>query len=293
MDKPLVSICIPTFNGAQFITEALDSAISQTYTNLEIIISDDASSDATLAIVESYKSKTTIPITIYHHKPKGIGSNWNNSIIKANGTYIKFLFQDDVLNPTCISEMVEVMENNKEVGLVACKREIIVDKAYLNDETEKWIETYGDLQEHLNLPIVNGIQYLDKAIFKSPTFFKRPLNKVGEPSAILFRKELVNKIGFYRDDMDQALDLEIYYRILKKYRIAILDNKLVKYRLHSVQTTHINKLKRNKNSIFLSKLLYNKYFWALNNVVKIKLLKKHNLVFKMLFKIKRILKVKF
>ena len=86
------------------------------------------------------------------------------------------------------------MENNKKVGLVACKRKIIIDKTYLNDETEKWIKTYGDLQEHLNLPIVDGIQYLDKSIFKSSFFLKRPLNKVGEPMVVLFKKELLNKV---------------------------------------------------------------------------------------------------
>lgn len=293
MDKPLVSICIPTYNGARFIGEALDSAISQTYGNLEIIISDDVSSDATLDIVESYRSKTTIPIKIYHHKPNGIGANWNNSIKKANGTYIKFLFQDDVLNPTCVSEMVEVLENNKKVGLVACKRTIIVDNTYLNDEVEKWIETYGDLQEHLNIPIHNGIQYLDKSIFKSNLFLSRPLNKIGEPSVILFRKEFMNKIGYYREDMVQALDVEIYFRVLKKYSIAILENSLVQFRLHNKQATHVNKKKNKNDSIALSQLLYRNYFWSINNTDKIKLIKKHNLIFNMLLKVKRLMKVKF
>ena len=189
--------------------------------------------------------------------------------------------------------MVKVLENNKKVGLVACKRDFIIDKTYLNAETEKWIETYGDLQEHLNLPKVNGIQFLDKSIFKSNLFLKRPLNKVGEPLVVLFKKELVNKIGFYREDMDQALDIEIYYRILKKYSIAVLENKLVQFRLHSRQATNINKQKNTDDSIFLGKLLYNEYFWSINIDEKIKLLKKYSLIFKTLLKIKRMINVKF
>ena len=286
MDKPLVSICTPTFNGAQFIIEALDSAISQTYPNLEIIISDDASSDATLDIVESYKSKTEIPIKIYKHIPNGIGANWNNSIRKANGTYIKFLFQDDVLKPTCIFEMVKVLENNKKVGLVACKRDFIIDKTYLNDETEKWIETYGDLQEHLNLPVVDGIQFLDKSVFKSNLFLKRPKNKIGEPTAILFRKEIVNDIGFYKEDLFQILDFEFYNRVLMKYKIAVLDEKLVGFRLHSKQATNSNSINVNSDLLKFDKLIYNQYFHLLNRRIQWKLLKKNNHLIKLLLKVK-------
>ena len=60
--RQLVSICIPTYNGAAYILEAMDSAIIQTYPNLEIIVSDDASKDETLHIIEGYKAKTKIPI---------------------------------------------------------------------------------------------------------------------------------------------------------------------------------------------------------------------------------------
>lgn len=286
MDNPLVSICIPTFNGAQFITKALDSAISQTYTNLEIIISDDASSDATLVIIESYKSKTTIPINIYNHKPKGIGANWNNSIKKANGTYLKFLFQDDVLYPTCISEMVKVLENNKKVGLVACKREIIIDNSYLNDVTEKWIEKYGDLQEHLNLPIVDGIQYLDKSIFKSNFFFTKPLNKIGEPTVLLFRKNIVNDIGFFKENLFQILDFEFCNRVLIKYKIAILNKKLVGFRLHSNQATNFNNNNVKSDLLKYDSLMYNQYFYLLNRNMQLKLLKKNNQLIKRLLKVK-------
>ncbi|MFH4964297.1 glycosyltransferase family 2 protein [Gaetbulibacter sp. M235] len=287
MDNPLVSICIPTYNGAQFIAEALDSAIAQTYPNLEIIISDDASSDYTLDIIESYKSKTEIPIKIYKHIPNGIGANWNHCIKKANGSYIKFLFQDDILYPTCISKMVKVFGNNVRVGLVACKRDIIIDKTYLNDETESWIETYGDLQEHLNLPIVDGIQYLDKSIFKSKLFLKRPQNKIGEPTVILFRKEIVKDIGFYKEDLFQVLDLEFYNRVLRKYKIAVLDEKLVGFRLHINQATNFNMIHVKSDLLKYDALIYQHYFYLLNKNIQLKLLKKHHPLIKQLVKIKR------
>ena len=284
----LVSICIPTYNGSKFISEALDSALCQTYGNLEIIISDDASNDNTLSIIDSFKHKVDIPLRIFNHKPDGIGANWNNCVKRAKGKYIKFLFQDDILMPTCIEEMVDAIESDHRIGLVASKRELIVEDSHFTEETKVWIKKFGDLQASLDLPLSNGINILDASLFKSKEFFKDPRNKIGEPSAVLFRKEIVNKVGFFREDLKQVLDYEFYYRILKKHNIAILSKKLAKFRLHDQQATSIN----NKTNDILDyvkyeRMIYDKYFWYLNSKKKFELLKKHNQIFKLLIKIKK------
>lgn len=278
MSYPLVSICIPTFNGEQFIAEAMDSAIQQTYTNLEIVVSDDASADKTLAIIESYRDKTSIPIFIYNHEPNGIGANWNHSIKQAKGKYIKFLFQDDVLLSHCVTDMVKVIENDASIAIVASKREFIIEASFLNSETKKWIEKMKDLQHTLNLSSKNGISYLDYNLFKSEEFFESPLNKVGEPTAILFRKNLVNTIGFFKEDLNQVLDYEFCYRVLKKNKIAIIEDKLVKFRLHNRQATVINK----GDDIFgpdhrkMERIIYDNYFRYLSPYKKKVFLRKYN-----------------
>ena len=278
MGYSLVSICIPTYNGAQFITEAMESAIMQTYPNLEIIVSDDASIDNTLEIIESYKDKTHIPISIYHHDPKGIGANWNYCIKQAKGTYIKFLFQDDVLLPKCIEEMVNVLESESSIGLVASKRGFIVEPSFINNSTKHWIAIYKDLQNTLDLPDEDGIGYLNNSLFKSEEFFKSPLNKVGEPSTILFKKNMIDNIGWFREDLNQVLDYEFCYRILKKKRIAIINKKLVKFRLHSLQATVKNK----GNEIYgedhkiYERIIYDDYFWHLSKKKKKIFLRKYN-----------------
>ena len=273
--EPLVSICIPTYNGARFIEEAIESAINQIYPNLEIIISDDDSKDETLNIIKSYKDKTKIPIYIYKHKPSGIGANWNNCIHKAKGKYIKFLFQDDLLDTTCINKMVDVIENDKTIELVLSKRNILVDEVYKSDITNKWIETYGDLQNDLNLTFNNGVAIIDKKILKLEEFLNVPLNNFGEPSVILFRKELIDQVGGFREDLVQILDFEFCNRVLLKNKIAILDEKLVSFRLHLEQTTNKNS---NNNSDLekYDKIVYKEYFWFLNNKVKINLFLKNN-----------------
>ena len=152
----LVSICIPTYNGEKYILEALSSVNAQTYKNIEIIISDDNSNDNTLKIVNDFIDISKFPIKIVHHKPNGIGANWNNSLKYASGEFIKFLFQDDILKFNCIYEMVQVLIQNSNIGLVASKRDFIYDINYLSDDLKVWIQKYGDLQKGLNLNFAKG-----------------------------------------------------------------------------------------------------------------------------------------
>jgi len=290
MNKPLVSICIPTYNGARFIAETMDSALLQTYANLEIVVSDDASKDDTLLIIEAYKTKTDIPIYIHHHKPDGIGANWNHTIKKANGKYIKFLFQDDVLAPNCIENMVCVMEANAKVGLVASKRDFLIEDSFMNEEIKLWIEKYDDLQTTLNLPVGNAIVIITKALFNSIEFLKSPRNKIGEPSVVLFKKELISELGYFDENFKQILDYEYWYRILKHYDITILNEKLVSFRLHSNQATNVNKNQEISDYKLYDKLLYDEYLRLLHPEVKKKLLRKYSMKYKMYIRIKNKIK---
>ena len=282
-NSPLVSICIPTYNGQQFIAEAISSALAQTYKNLEINVSDDASKDDTLSIIKNYTSKTQIPIHIFNHKPNGIGANWNNCLLKANGKYIKFLFQDDVLSPTCVEEMVEVLETNPHIGLVTSKRDFIVDKAHASKEVETWIETCGNLQRTLDLKVENNISIIDKSLLKSAEFLNPPRNKVGEPSIVMFRKDLVDKIGLFDENLKQILDCEYWYRILKYKDIAVIHKNLASFRLHANQATNVN----NQNAITdyhaYNKILYSQYLKLLHPEVQKRLLRKYNLFYKVYY----------
>lgn len=282
--RSLISICIPTYNGAQFLKPALDSVVSQTYKNIEVVVSDDASQDETLKVVEEFKSKVDFPVYIYHHKPTGIGANWNNCIQHANGDFIKFLFQDDVLHPECIEKMVSLMEANKKIGLVCCKRNFKVE-GEPNEEIRDWIKKYGDLQESLKLP-KDPISFLDKKLFKHPEFLRSPLNKIGEPSCVLFRKSIIKKVGYFREDLKQILDYEFYYRILKHRYIAIINEELVCFRIHPKQATNVNRRKVINDYKNFDKILYQNFLLHLNIAEKKRLFLKYNLIGKTYKKLK-------
>ncbi len=264
---PLVSICIPTYNGEDYIEEALTSAINQTYPNYEIIISDDASTDQTLKLVKQAKEKTKIPFYIYHHIPKSIGANWNNCLIKSRGKYIKFLFQDDVLNRDCIEKMVDLAERDVDLGLIFCSRNFIYDKS--NTYHKSWIAKFGNLHQHwINLKSINSGKKLLK---KNKNLLHTPMNKVGEPSAVLIKKQVIEKVGLFNENMVQVIDFNLWYKIFKHYKIGFINEKLVSFRLHNNQATNIDNNKKLDYELY-EKEVFNYLFFQLHIRVRIKLL---------------------
>lgn len=234
MKLPLISICIPTYNGERYLQEALDSINKQTYSNFEVIISDDSSKDNTLIIVENFKKTVNFPVFIFEHKPTGIGANWNHCIKKSKGEYIKFLFQDDVLEPNCLEEQLKDIQ---KLNLsVICSARTIIDSASQEVVHGKWFESFGNLHRKINF--VNDICIYKKETLRERTYFT--FNFFGEPDTFLYHKTIFENVGFFSEEYKQLLDLEFSYRILDKYNIGIINKKLLKFRYHPFQASNIN-----------------------------------------------------
>lgn len=269
--KPLVSICIPTYNGAKYLSEALESAICQTYQPLEIILSDDGSKDSTLKIARSFIDKSALPIQIFKHQASTIGANWNHCIYQARGEYIKFLFQDDKLKSDCISKMMELILSNKEIGLVCCSREVLCEmNEYDNEWFINWIRRFGNLQNSwangIN-SVINGIDLLTR-----PDLLEPPQNKIGEPTAVLLKKDQIIKIGGFSTVLKQTLDHEAWYRVISKCKIGFINEKLVYFRLHPDQASFINKGNYTEEGQLYRFALYKNLYKFLHKGLKKKLL---------------------
>jgi len=233
---PLVSVCLPLFNGEAFLQDALISLKNQTYSHLELIVSDDNSIDASRRIVEEFALTLPFPVRIFNHIPNGIGANWNNCIRYAKGEFVKFLFQDDLLEPQCIEQMVKQMLNNPSVGLVYCKRKIIVNKH--NEFTRLFISDYSILHTTWSsLNILNGIAIQGKKMLKDEFLLNTPENKIGEPSAVLIKTEVFKHVGFFSNHLVQCLDVEFWLRLMSKYDTLFLDQEFVSFRLHMNQAS--------------------------------------------------------
>lgn len=259
--QPLVSICIPTYNGADYLAEALESVKNQTYKNIEVIISDDDSKDETLRICESFKAEVNFPVQIISHKPSGIGANWDNCVKDANGNYVKLLFQDDLLAEDCIEKMMAVLIKEK-LDIVVCKRQIIDSDG--KDLKTDWLQRFGDLQKSFGIETGDFYRFTKKDLInigkKQPNHF----NFIGEPVTALFTKKLYGDIGDFSSPLKQYLDLEYWLKVLDKYEIGIIGEKLISFRVHEMQSSNTNQNQRTTDEkVYIEKMLFKTFFWQL------------------------------
>jgi glycosyltransferase involved in cell wall biosynthesis len=233
-----VSICIPTYNGEEFIENALQSAVQQSMINqCEILLVDDCSTDNTIAVAKRLQANySAVSISIYQN-PKNIGlvANWNECIKRAKGKWIKFLFQDDILVPDCIEKMFgSAIQNN--VSYVICNRKYIYSSS-VNDKTRAFYET------HL-IRLSHSFQKETKIdpLFSQELFINNFLGKnfVGEPIATLFNKDLINKYGFFNNHLKQICDFEYSLRVMFNEPVMFLPEELVQFRVHEKSTTSKN-----------------------------------------------------
>jgi glycosyltransferase involved in cell wall biosynthesis len=109
MSTPLVSIVIPVFNRCELISDCIESALAQTYSNIEIIVSDNCSIDGTQAIVNRYALDDPRVRLIENSENIGPVRNWLRGLQFASGTYCRLLFSDDLLHPTAVEKQVVAM----------------------------------------------------------------------------------------------------------------------------------------------------------------------------------------
>lgn len=251
----LVSVCIPTYNGERFLEETLKSVKEQSYKNIEVVISDNNSSDNTINIINKFKGEVKYPITIVHNEIVGIGSNWNNCIKNSNGDFIKFLFQDDILGEDTIEKLLIPFESNPSLGLSFCNKTLIGDITELDQiSNDKHFQRNKDR--------------LSKEMLKSQDFFNQPRNKIGEPPCVLIRREVFDKVGFFDEKLKQSLDYEMNYRIFQLYNISSVNEKLIKFRIHKNQASKINSKSTIIDSYLLPYLVIKNLFWSVHIKVK-------------------------
>jgi len=269
--QPLVSVCIPTYNSSETIVEMLISIMRQTYLNIEIIISDNASTDNTIKKIEEVPRIGFSNIKVYKNK-KNIGPAANNNklIKKAKGKYVCIFHADDVYHPNIIKEQLLLIRMFPNCGVVFTLRQII-------DEN-------GKILKKIPLPfsaLLLGFEYGPKEIF-----FPRMLehgNFFVCPTAMV-RKEVYDKVGLYKvskkfnnknftDESQMVIDQDMWLRIMDEYSVGIVKKYLINYRVHLGQGSMI--LNRRRKTLSPEYKLYDEYIdkWEYKNI---KVLSKYN-----------------
>lgn len=240
MSEVKISVCIPVFNGEEFIREAIDSVLSQSYTNFEVVIVDNQSTDSTLSIVRSYKDAR---IKLFINESNiGMVPNWNRAMEHAQGTYIKILPADDLLMPGCLETQVEILEKdiNKEISLVCGRRNII-------DHSGKLLFTRGFTNK---VERVSGTEAVNRIIRSGG-------NSLGEGGAVMFRREIIQKTGPFTDKIFYLLDLDLWFRILLHGDLYALPQVVSAFRI-SGSSASVKVVKKQKEDYFnFIKKIYN------------------------------------
>jgi len=131
MQNDLLSIIVPNYNNEKYIEECLESILSQTYKNIEIIIIDDASSDTSIEILQKYEDKYSFIKVLYNEKNQGVSKNRNTAINKSSGTYITTLDSDDYyIDNSKLSKEVDIIKSNElknQKNIIAFSNIVLVD----------------------------------------------------------------------------------------------------------------------------------------------------------------------
>lgn len=233
---PLVTLCIPTYNSERWIAESLGSALAQDYPELEILVLDNASTDATVERVrELGGSRVRIEV---NERNVGAVRNFNRAARAARGEYVKFLMSDDVLYPTCVSEMAALMEAHPEMGLVFSTRDVLLQDP-TNPAAQQWRDRYRYLHhewerlERVNPPGELFRQYL-RCGFR--------VNWVGEPTCVLVRRAAFERLGYFNSRLYQGVDFEMWARVMYYYGAGFIDRDLSAFRYHVSSSSSSNHL---------------------------------------------------
>lgn len=199
-----VSVIIPCYNQGQYVKEAIESALVQTYKNLEIIVVDDASSDNSRELIENYTNQNENIKFIKNSKNQGASYSRNIAIENACGEYILPLDADDKIHPSYVEKAVKILEENHKIGIVYCDAELF------GAQEGKWM-----LQEYNK----------DSFIFANCIF-----------CSALFRKEVWEKAGKYNENMKSGYeDWDFWLSIVELgYEVYKIPEILFYYRKHTV-----------------------------------------------------------
>jgi glycosyltransferase involved in cell wall biosynthesis len=195
---PLVSICTPTYRGARYLGQTIESVLRQSFTDFEYLILDDHSPDETAAVVARYAD----PRIRYIRHPANLGpeGNWNRCLELAQGKYFKLLPHDDLLGVDCLRQQVAILEADagRAIALVFGARSVIDPQG----------RTLGTRRFAGDRPArIAGIELARRCV-------RAGTNLIGEPGNALFRRELVEQVGRYDATYPYLVDLDYWFRIL-------------------------------------------------------------------------------
>jgi glycosyltransferase involved in cell wall biosynthesis len=213
--SPIVSVLIPVYNMELYIEEAIKSVLGQSFTDYELILVDNNSSDKSLDIISKYEHYSNVKI-IKNEQNVGMTKNWNTCLYHATGKYIKFLNADDIFERDLLKEFVTVMENDLKISLVT-----------------SYFKNFGNSDHHITYAKVTGKQNGKEAIMNTiPSE-----NWIGCPTQVMFRRSDLY-VGYFNISSAWWSDIDLWYRLLTIGDLYVVGKVLSQNRAHPNQVSN-------------------------------------------------------
>ncbi len=230
-----VSVCIPTYNGATFVAEALTSVLAQSFPDFELVVVDDGSSDGTLEILHSF----TDPRLHVHQNERrlGIPGNWNRCVALAQGEFLTIFHQDDVMLPDNLAHKVQLLAHASDIGFVHSAIDLVRDGT-APTTPRTWVESASEDF------VVAGLRYFRKLLFDE--------NCICAPTVVT-RREALLALGGFDEDLGYACDYEMWMKLSVGNRVGFLAQPLVRYRWHEKNASHLFRFGRGEEECALAR----------------------------------------
>src|SRR5713101_2969912 len=211
-----VSVCIPAYNGQDYVSKSVESVLQQSFSDWELVICDDASTDETPDICRSFQDRRIRYLRFDRNGGQAV--NWNRCLEAAAGEYIVLLHQDDMLAPTYLGRAVEVLDRHSSVGLVHCSVQhvdangnpILLQRTYEADRVQPGEALWREL-------VVRGC--------------------VVNPAGVMVRKAAYRVVGPFTTRIHWGIDWHMWIRIAIRFEVAYLTDTLAFYREHAQSGT--------------------------------------------------------
>lgn len=222
MADPIVTVCIPTYNRASLLKETIESVLLQTFHDFTLLIVDNASEDATEAVVRSFDDSRIN----YLRNAQNIGlrGNWNRCLTLARGQYISILPDDDLMMPENLEAKVAMLDRHAQVGLVHSKYHTIDGAGNIMRHNTNW----GHGPDRESDAIESGQDVLKEMLLT--------YNRINAPT-VVFRRACYEKLGDFTDRLSMTLDWEYWMRIALYFDVAFVASPLIKWRVHAGSQT--------------------------------------------------------
>lgn len=227
---PLVSVIVQVYNGENVIEKTIESILEQSYHNLEIILSDDASTDRSREIIEKYRKKDSRVKALYFDKNNNICYGGNACVKKAEGKYIAIAGHDDIWKRDKIQKQIMFLEEHPSYG--ACFTWVDIIDEHENINNDAWLGLY----QRFSSCNMDENSWLRKLFFQGNFFCA--------PSACV-RKDIIDKVGFYRYGLVQLQDFYLWLRVLLEAPVYIIQEKLTWYRRFNEEGKNLSTINAN------------------------------------------------